>query len=76
MKEPAGTPVSNSWPAVCFNLIIDKNTALLTGSKLNTDIPKTSAVPLILISVNDTCVAGENGFNSSRRNIREFISSS
>lgn len=73
MREPAGTPLNNSWPAVCFNLVIDKNTALLTGSKLNTDRPKMSAVPLILISVNDTCVAGENRFNSSPRNIREFI---
>lgn len=58
MREPAGTPLNNSWPAVCFNLVIDKNTALLTGSKLNTDRPKMSAVPLILASVNDTCVAG------------------
>lgn len=32
-----------------------------------------SVVSPILIPVNDTCVAGENGFNSNPRNIHEFI---
>lgn len=50
-----------------------KNTALLAISKLNSDRPEMSAVSPILISVNDTCVAGENGFNSNPRNISEFI---